>query len=174
MHQNNAPNDPSPDPEIIKPDSDQYIRDSALRDLNDSVMTEDLLQREERFINDASPKLLKALSGKKNIPIDKLKWDIKAPKASKGAMMIDLLDHQKYVVELTKSECANIEVIANPQGSQSFNLPQNLRRQKGPNRARKDSYSALVLGNWYAKVFFDAENALVEEKPDHTFIPFAI
>jgi len=68
--QNNAPNDPSPDPEIIKPDLDQYIRDSALRDLNDSVMTEDLLQREERFINDASPKLLKALSGKKNIPID--------------------------------------------------------------------------------------------------------
>jgi len=111
---------------------------------------------------------------KKNIPIDKLKWDVKAPKASKGAMMIDLIDHQKYVVELTKSECANIEVIANPQGSQSFNLPQNLRRQKGPNRARKDSYSALVLGNWYAKVFFDAENALVEEKPDHTFIPFAI
>jgi hypothetical protein len=31
---------------------------------------------------------------KKNIPIDKLKWDIKTPKASKGAMMIDLIDHQ--------------------------------------------------------------------------------
>ena len=111
---------------------------------------------------------------KKNIPIDKIKWDIKAPKASKGAMMIDLIDHQKYVVELTKSECANIEVVANPQGSQSFNLPQNLRRQKGPNRARKDSYSALVLGNWFSKVFFDAENASEEKKPQGTFIPFAI
>ena len=111
---------------------------------------------------------------KKKIPIDNLKWDVKAPKASKGAMMIDFIDHQKYVVELTKSECANIEVIANPQGSQSFNLPQNLRRQKGPNRARKDSYSSLVLGNWFAKVFFDAENASVEQKPQGTFIPFAI
>mgnify|MGYP005992624123 FL=1 len=111
---------------------------------------------------------------KKNIPIDKIKWDIKTPKASKGAMMIDLIDHQKYVIELTKSECANIEVIGNPQGSQSFNLPQNLRRQKGPNRARKDSYSALVLGNWYAKVFFDSENASEEKKPEGTFIPFAI
>ena len=111
---------------------------------------------------------------KKNIPIDKLKWDIKTPKASKGAMMIDLIDHQKYVVELTKSECANIEVIGNPQGSQAFNLPQNLRRQKGPNRARKDSYSALVLGNWFAKVFFDSENANEERKPEGTFIPFAI
>jgi hypothetical protein len=111
---------------------------------------------------------------KKNIPIDKLKWDIKTPKAAKGAMMIDLIDHQKYVVELTKSECANIEVIGNPQGSQAFNLPQNLRRQKGPNRARKDSYSALVLGNWFAKVFFDSENANEERKPEGTFIPFAI
>ena len=111
---------------------------------------------------------------KKKIPIDNLKWDVKAPKASKGAMMIDFIDHQKYVVELTKSECANIEVIANPQGSQSFNLPQNLRRQKGPNRARKDSYSSLVLGNWFAKVFFDAENASSEQKPEGTFIPFAI
>jgi len=111
---------------------------------------------------------------KKNIPIDKIKWDIKTPKASKGAMMIDLIDHQKYVVELTKSECANIEVIGNPQGSQAFNLPQNLRRQKGPNRARKDSYSSLVLGNWFAKVFFDSENASVEQKPESTFIPFAI
>jgi hypothetical protein len=119
--------------------------------------------------------MLTLMSKEKRIyPIDKIKWDIKAPKASKGAMMIDLIDHQKYVVELTKSECANIEVVANPQGSQSFNLPQNLRRQKGPNRARKDSYSALVLGNWFSKVFFDAENASEEKKPQGTFIPFAI
>jgi hypothetical protein len=111
---------------------------------------------------------------KKNIPIDKLKWDIKAPSASKGAMMIDLIDHQKSIVELTKAECANIEVIANPQGSQSFNLPQNLKRQKGPHRARKDSYSALVLGNWFAKVYFDAENASPEKSAESTFVPFTI
>jgi hypothetical protein len=111
---------------------------------------------------------------KKNIPIDKLKWDMKMLGSSKGALMIDFLDHQKSIVELTKSECANIEVIANPQGSQSFNLPQNLRRQKGPNRARKDSYSALVLGNWFAKVFFDSENATSERRVESTFVPFAI
>ena len=111
---------------------------------------------------------------KKNMPIDKIKWDIKAPSASKGAMMIDLIDHQKSIVELTKAECANIEVIANPQGSQSFNLPQNLRRQKGPHRARKDSYSALVLGNWFAKVYFDAKNGSPEKSVESTFIPFTI
>ena len=111
---------------------------------------------------------------KKNIPIDKIKWDMKMLGSSKGALMIDFIDHQKSIVELTKSECANIEVVANPQGSQSFNLPQNLRRQKGPNRARKDSYSALVLGNCFAKVFFDSENATAERKVDNTFVPFAI
>lgn len=88
--------------------------------------------------------------------------------------MIDFIDHQKTIIELTKSECANIEVSTNPQGSQSFNLPQNLRRQTGPNRARKDSYSALILGNWFAKVYFDAMNATPEKKVVSTFIPFTI
>jgi hypothetical protein len=111
---------------------------------------------------------------KKNIPIDDLRWDSKISATSVAAKMIDFIDHQKTIIELTKSECANIEVISNPQGSQSFNLPQNFKRQKGPNRARKDSYSALVLGNWFAKVFFDAQNAKAEKKVTNTFIPFTI
>ena len=111
---------------------------------------------------------------KKNLPIDEIKWDNKITANSKGAKMIDLLDQQKSNIELTKSECANIEVTTNPQGSQSFNLPQNIRRQKGPNRARKDSYSALILGNWFAKVYFDSLHVKPEKKPTATFIPFTI
>ena len=111
---------------------------------------------------------------KKNLPIDEIKWDNKITASSKGAKMIDLIDQQKSNIELTKSECANIEVTTNPQGSQSFNLPQNIRRQKGPNRARKDSYSALILGNWFAKVYFDSLHIKPEKKPTSTFIPFTI
>ena len=111
---------------------------------------------------------------KKNLPIDEIKWDNKITATSRGAKMIDLLDQQKSNIELTKSECANIEVTTNPQGSQSFNLPQNIRRQKGPNRARKDSYSALILGNWFAKVYFDSLHVKPEKKPTATFIPFTI
>jgi len=110
----------------------------------------------------------------KNIPIDQLKWDLGLQRTSKGAMMIDFLDYQKSNIELTKNECANIEVVSNPQGSQSFQLPQNFRRQKGPNRARKDSYSALVLGNWFLKILFDANNTVAEKKPTSTFTPFAM
>ena len=113
---------------------------------------------------------------KKKIPIEKLNWDIKQPNPSVGtdALMIDFLDYQKSNIELTKLECANIEVVSNPQGSQSFQLPQNLRRQKGANRTRKDSYSALVLGNWFLKIFFDANEATAPPKPTSTFTPFAM
>jgi hypothetical protein len=109
---------------------------------------------------------------KKSIPINDLKWDLGASRGNAGEMMIDFIDYQKSNIELTKSECANIEVVSNPQGSQSFQLPQNFRRQKGPNRARKDSYSALVLGNWFLKIFFDAQQTQVAKKPTSTFTPF--
>jgi hypothetical protein len=111
---------------------------------------------------------------KKNLPIDKLKWDMKITSSSKGAKMIDFIDHQKSIIELTKTECANIEVTTNPQGSQSFNLPQNIKRQTGPNRARKDSYSALLLGNWFAKIYFDSKHAKASKPPSSSFIPFTI
>lgn len=111
---------------------------------------------------------------KKNLPIDKLKWDMKITSSSKGAKMIDFIDHQKSIIELTKTECANIEVTTNPQGSQSFNLPQNIKRQTGPNRARKDSYSALLLGNWFAKIYFDSKHAKANKPPSSSFIPFTI
>ena len=111
---------------------------------------------------------------KKNLPIDELKWDTKITATSKGAKMIDFIDHQKSIIELTKTECANIEVVSNPQGSQQFNLPQNLRRSTGPNRARKDSYSALLLGNWFAKIYFDSIHIKKSKKPEGSFIPFTI
>lgn len=111
---------------------------------------------------------------KKNIPIEQLKYDLGLPKQSPESMKVDFIDHQKTIIELTKSECANIEVVSNPQGSQSFQLPQNLKRQTGPNRARKDSYSALVLGNWFNKVLFDMGKVEAAKKPTATFVPFAI
>ena len=43
------------------------------------------------------------------------------------------------------------------QGTQTFDLPSNLRRQTGADKARKDSYSALVLANWMTKIYFDSK-----------------
>ena len=108
---------------------------------------------------------------KKKIPISQIKWDMNMLGNNTSAQMIDFVDHQKTIIELTKSECANIEVKSNPQGSQSFDLPQNLKRQTGPNRARKDSYSALLLGNWFVKIYYDMYEAKDKPKPVNDFIP---
>jgi len=69
--------------------------------------------------------------------------------------MIDFLEIQKENIELTKSQCALIEVTTSPQGTQSFDLPRELRSQTGRNKTRKDSYSALVLGNWMMGTHYD-------------------
>lgn len=89
------------------------------------------------------------------------------------AKMLDLVDVIYDNILMTKNQCASIEVTTNPQGSQSFDLPPNLKRQTGPSKARKDSYSALVLGNWMMRVWFDATNQPKDETLN-TFTPILI
>jgi hypothetical protein len=74
---------------------------------------------------------------------------------SNAARMIDFLEIQTENLSVTRSQCALIEVSTSPQGTQSFDLPLELRKQEGKNKQRKDSYSALVLGNWMMELYFD-------------------
>jgi hypothetical protein len=96
---------------------------------------------------------------KSNVPIKELKFLANDPnqKGNVGGRMIDFVEHQKDMMDLIKVQCALVQITTSLQGTQSFDLPPNLRRQKGPNKARKDSYSALVLGNWMMNVFYDME-----------------
>ena len=85
----------------------------------------------------------------------------------------DFLEHQYDMINYTKNQCALIQVTSTPQGTQTFGLPLNLRRQTGSWCARKDSYSALILGNWMIKTYYDMMN--VEENPvASTFTPVFI
>jgi len=99
------------------------------------------------------------------IPIKDLKFlrNIAEEKQSDGAKMIDFVEHQQDMIELTKAQCALIQIKTSPQGNQTFDLPDTLKRTSGPNKARKDSYSALVLGNWMIKIFNDFQDAKVEQ-----------
>jgi hypothetical protein len=94
---------------------------------------------------------------KANIPIENLKFlrNQDAEEKNKGAKMIDFVEHQRDMMDLIKVQCALVQVTTSPQGTQSFDLPPNLRKQRGADKARKDSYSALVLGNWGMNVYFD-------------------
>jgi hypothetical protein len=109
---------------------------------------------------------------KKKIPIDKLKFSVHADidKQSSAAKMIDFIEHQTDMVDLAKAECALIQISTSPQGTQTFDLPLELRRQSGPDKPRKDAYSALVLGNWMTKVYYDMMHAK-EDEVQVTFTP---
>ena len=49
----------------------------------------------------------------------------------------------------------------------------NLKKQRGADKARKDSYSTLVLGNWMMQTYFDMIN-LQEQSNQATFTPMFI
>ena len=86
--------------------------------------------------------------------------------------MIEFIEHQKDMIDLTKAECALIQVTSSAGGTQSFDLPSNLKRQKGVDRPRKDSYSALVLGNWGMNIYYDMMD--VPQQDNTTFTPMFI
>ena len=112
---------------------------------------------------------------KANVPIKGLKFirGDNNQSGSAGARMIDLVEHQKDMMDLIKVQCALVQITTSAQGTQSFDLPPNLRRQKGADKARKDSYSALLLGNWMMNVFYDME-AYDGDLGETTFTPMFI
>jgi hypothetical protein len=113
----------------------------------------------------------------KKIPIDDLIFipnQKEHLKSAGSAKMIDFVDHQHDMVNYTKNQCALIQVTSSPQGTQTFGLPHNLRRQTGPGKARKDSYSALVLGNWMIKTYYDMMNVKAVDNVNTTFTPMMV
>ena len=110
---------------------------------------------------------------KAGIPIKDLKFIRNYENVANKSRMIDFVEHQKDIMDLIKVQCALVQVTTSSQGTQSFDLPMNLRKQRGADKARKDSYSCLILGNWMTQVYFDMMNA----KDDHgqsTFVPMFI
>ena len=78
------------------------------------------------------------------------------------------IEHQYDMLNLTKTECALIQIKTSPQGTQTFDLPDNLKRQGGPEKTRKDSYSALVLGNWMIELYYISKMLTLNKHLDFT------
>ena len=110
---------------------------------------------------------------KANIGIKDLTFIRNYKSSSQASKMIDFVEHQKEMMDLTKVECALIQITTSSQGTQSFDLPMNLRKQTGADKARKDSYSALVLGNWMMQIFYDMNEENVNSN-NNTFTPMFI
>jgi hypothetical protein len=108
----------------------------------------------------------------KKIPIKDLKFSKYEDEKNVGAKMIDFIEHQKDMIDLTKAECALVQVTTSAGGTQNFDLPPNLKRQKGADRPRKDSYSAIVLGNWGMNIYYDMMD--IPEENNMGFTPMFI
>ncbi len=72
---------------------------------------------------------------------------------------------QDDLIDLTKNECALIQISSSALGNQSWDLAQSIRRSKNPNRARKDNYSSLLLANWALKLYIESQEAPENQGP---------
>jgi len=85
-----------------------------------------------------------------NIPLDLMKTEDK-----KDWTLLDFIENQDDFIYQTKKQCVLIEHSATSRGTQSFDLPQHLKRSVSANKARKDNYSAFMLANWAIKCYND-------------------
>ena len=83
--------------------------------------------------------------------------------------MNDFIEHQSYIISLTKQETALIEASTSANGNVTFDLPSNLKSQEGVKKTRKDSYSALLLGAYGIKCYLRIVN--LPKKQKSTFKP---
>ena len=94
-------------------------------------------------------------------------------KHKKGETILDLIEEQDNLIYQVKKQCALVEVKATAKGVQTFDLPQHLKRDTSANRARKDNYTALMLGNWGVKSYYDLMD-IGENEFSSTFTPLMI
>ena len=85
---------------------------------------------------------------------------------------LDYLEAQDDLIYKTKKQCALVEVKTTAKGTQTFDLPQHLKRSTSANRARKDNYTTLMLSNWALKSYYEMMQAPKEE--NNTFVPIII
>jgi len=84
--------------------------------------------------------------------------DFVGPNQERGDMD-DFIAQQDVLVDLVKKECALIEVKVSSLGNTTFDLPTNVKKaSKNKNRIRRDSYSALFLGNWALKLYLESKS----------------
>jgi hypothetical protein len=104
----------------------------------------------------------------KGAPIELMKSDDK-----KDWMLLDFIENQDDFIYQTKKQCAIVEHSSTSRGTQTFDLPQHLKRSTSANKARKDNYSAFMLANWALKCYNDI--MLQKDEPQTaTFSPIML
>lgn len=90
--------------------------------------------------------------------------------SAKEVKQLDLIERQQFLMNLTKKQCAMIDVKTTEGGNQTFTLPSELKNLKGKRKARRDLYTTLLLGSWGVKVYNDFMDKKNEQNT--SFEPF--
>jgi hypothetical protein len=73
------------------------------------------------------------------------------------------IDNQENLIKQTRYQCAAIEVKTTVKGTTTFDLPANMKRTKGANRMRKDSYTTLLLSCWGMQKYGDIMSVNIQQ-----------
>jgi len=104
----------------------------------------------------------------KGAPVELMKTEDK-----KDWTILDFIENQDDFMYQTKKQCALVEHSSTSRGTQTFDLPQHLKRSTSANKARKDNYSALMLSNWALKCYLDIISS-VEQTNSASFTPIMV
>lgn len=91
---------------------------------------------------------------------------------NEGGIYVFMEDQARFI-RLVKDECSLIEVSVTLLGTNSYDLPANIKRSKSANRTRKDSYSALLLANWCLNLYLKSKE-MPKVDTNNTFRPIMI
>jgi hypothetical protein len=84
--------------------------------------------------------------------------------SGKDKFVYDLIDTQDDWIFQVKKQCSMIEISTSPLGKLTFDLPQMLKRDRSVKRARKDNYTALILGVEGAQAYINLMKQPAKEK----------
>lgn len=91
-------------------------------------------------------------------------------KTALDGMKIDFIEHLGEMIVVTKKQTSLIEASETSGGNQSYNLPKTMTKDSNnPLRPRRDQYTALLLGAWGVKCYYDLHKKI--EKPKFLFLP---
>ncbi len=79
------------------------------------------------------------------------------------------VEHVDLVVETTAKELSLIQLKTDAVGNYRFDLPTEVKTSSGKNRARRDSYTSFLLGNWGRRLYLKLKS---EEEDGEVFAGF--
>lgn len=89
-----------------------------------------------------------------NVDLDELEFKYMDEQVRGQAKKMEFIEWVDQSVQDTKTQLANIQMTSDSVGNFRFDLPKEMKMNKGKNKARRDSYTALFIGNYGRRCYW--------------------